>query len=61
LHFCDKLELLAQVGVTIMSILEKSIKIIKKGIVASGAAVRLLIGAGAAAVLFTGLIKKRKK
>jgi len=44
-----------------MSILEKSIKIIKKGIVASGAAVRLLIGAGAATVLFTGLIKKRRK
>jgi hypothetical protein len=44
-----------------MSFLERSIKIIKKGIIASGAAARLLIGAGAAAVLITGLVKKKKK
>jgi len=45
----------------IMSVLEKGIKILRGGIALSGAAARLLIGAGAAAVLFMGLIKKKKK
>ncbi len=44
-----------------MSVLEKGIKILRGGIALSGAAARLLIGAGAAAVLFMGLIKKKKK
>jgi len=45
----------------IMNVLEKGIKILRGGIALSGAAARLLIGAGAAAVVFMGLIKKKKK